>query len=64
MEWLIITGLKWSGKFYLLFNIFYNYLKENGVNSKHIITLALDDLQNQKFWDPNELYKYISDQNF
>lgn len=57
MWWLIITGLKWSGKSYLLFNIFYNYLKENGVNSKHIITLALDDLQNQKFWDPNELYK-------
>lgn len=35
----IITGIRRCGKSYFLFEIFYNYLIENGVDDSHIITL-------------------------
>ena len=57
----VITGLRRCGKSFLLFNIFYNYLLKNKVDSKHIITISLDDASNQKYWNPNELDKYIRD---
>ena len=57
----VITGIRRCGKSYLLFNIFYNYLLNNGVDSNHIITISLDDASNQKYWNPNELDKYIRD---
>ena len=37
----VITGIRRCGKSYLLFNIFYNYLLENGVDKSHIIALQL-----------------------
>ena len=39
----VITGIRRCGKSYLLFEIFYNYLLQNGVDKSHIITLQLDD---------------------
>ena len=48
----VITGIRRCGKSYLLFEIFYNYLLENGVDKSHIITLQLDDRLNIKFQDP------------
>ena len=38
----IITGIRSSGKSYLLNNLFYNHLLENGVDNKHIINFAFD----------------------
>ena len=38
----IITGLRRSGKSYLLYNLFRKYLFENVTDEKHIIYLALD----------------------
>ena len=38
----IITGIRRCGKSYLLFNLYYNYLLENGVSEDHIIKVALD----------------------
>lgn len=38
----VITGLRRSGKTFLLFNLFYNYLLESGVNEDHIIKFAFD----------------------
>ena len=38
----IITGIRSSGKSYLLNNLFYNHLLENGVDNKHIIKFAFD----------------------
>lgn len=38
----VITGLRRSGKSYLLFEIFSNYLLSNGVDSNHIIKFAFD----------------------
>lgn len=58
----VITGLRRSGKSFLLFNIFYNFLKSSGVEEDHMITLALDDITNQRYWNPNELDQYIRSQ--
>lgn len=55
----VITGLRRSGKSYLLFNIFKSYLLSNDVSSDHIISIALDDIEMQRYWNPNELNTYI-----
>lgn len=55
----VITGLRRCGKSYLLFNLFYNYLIEKGINKSHIITIALDDLTNEKLRDPYEMLNYL-----
>ena len=41
----VITGIRRSGKSYLLNNIFYNYLIENRVDENHIIKFAFDSGQ-------------------
>ena len=38
----IVTGIRRSGKSYLLNNLFYNYLLESGVDDEHIIRFAFD----------------------
>lgn len=55
----VITGIRRSGKSYLLFNIFYNHLIEKGINEDHIICLALDEVENIKYRNPLFLDKYI-----
>lgn len=55
----IITGLRRSGKSYLLDPIFKNYLLETGIKEDHIIKLDLEKQLNSKYWDPNELAKYL-----
>ena len=39
----VVTGVRRCGKSYLLNNIYYNYLRAEGVAEDHIIMLALDD---------------------
>ena len=58
----VITGIRRSGKSYLLFEIFYNYLKEQGVDDNHIIKLALDDRKNKEYRNPDNLYNYVKTQ--
>lgn len=41
----VITGIRRSGKSYLLNNIFFNYLIESGVDKNHIIKFAFDSGQ-------------------
>jgi len=41
----VITGIRRSGKSYLLFTLFDRYLKEIGVPEDHIIKIALDDME-------------------
>lgn len=55
----VVTGIRRCGKSYLLFEIFYNYLLNNGVNNDHIITLQLDDRINIQYRDPDCLCEYI-----
>lgn len=70
----VITGIRRCGKSYLMNEIFYNKLKEEGVNDEHIIKFAFDsaddlllideDLQelatNKKKVDPKKFMAYIS----
>ncbi len=58
----VITGIRRSGKSYLLFELFYKYLKEQGVDDSHIIKLALDDRKNKKYRNPDELCDYVHKQ--
>lgn len=55
----VITGIRRSGKSYLLFNIYKKYLKSIGLEDDCIIALALDDDENIKYRNPIELGKYI-----
>ena len=55
----IVTGLRRAGKSYLLFNIFYNYLIQKGVDKTHIICIALDDLTNEKLRNPYNIIEFI-----
>ena len=38
----VITGLRRSGKSYLINEIFFNWLKEHGIDKKHIVKFAFD----------------------
>ena len=58
----VITGFRRCGKSYLLFNIFYKYLTNQGIDENHIIKIALDDRANKKFRDPDFLCDYIHHQ--
>jgi len=58
----ILTGIRRCGKSYLLFNIYYNYLLDNGVDSKNIITLALDDDRFREYRNPVKLSNYLYSQ--
>ncbi len=55
----IVTGLRRSGKSYLLFRLFYEELKKQGVDENHIIKIPLDDLEYYEYRDKISLYKYI-----
>ena len=55
----IITGIRRSGKSYLLDPIFKNYLLESGVKENHIIKLELVSIENEEYTNPKKLYEYI-----
>lgn len=55
----IVTGVRRSGKSFLLFKLFHDYLIEKGVDENHIIELSLDDLRNRKLRKPEALLDYI-----
>ena len=57
----IITGIRRCGKSFLLFNIFKNYLLENGIDSSHIIEIALDGIENEELRNPKICYQYIKE---
>ena len=55
----VVTGIRRCGKSYLLFNIFKNYLLEQGVPVSHIIMIELDQRKNKKYRDPDVILDYI-----
>jgi len=55
----VITGIRRCGKSFLLFNLYYDYLINEGVPEDHIITIALDDDMNVEYRNPTELSKYV-----
>ena len=56
----VITGLRRSGKSYLLFEIYKNYLIDSGVDTNHIIEMQLDARVNSKYRDPDVILEYIN----
>lgn len=55
----VITGLRRSGKSYLLFEIFKSYLLENNISESHIIEISLDQRKNKKYRDPDLILEFI-----
>lgn len=55
----VVTGIRRSGKSYLLRVLFKNYLIENDVKDNHIIELDLENRRNNKYRNPDALIEYI-----
>lgn len=55
----VITGIRRCGKSYLLFHLYYNYLLSIGIKKENIISIALDEEENDKYRDVKELSMYI-----
>lgn len=57
----VVTGIRRSGKSYLLNTLFYNHLLENGIKNDHIIKVALDDSDNDELLISKNLSKYVKE---
>ena len=55
----VITGIRRCGKSVLLFDLFYDYLIENGTPKENIIKIELDQRKFYKFRNPVTLCEYI-----
>ncbi len=55
----VVTGIRRSGKSYLLFNLFCDYLKKQSVPDDHIIQIELDQRKNRTYRDPDVILEYI-----
>ena len=55
----VITGMRRCGKSYLLFNLFSDALKAEGVDEQHIVKVNLEDRRNKALRDPDKLLEYI-----
>lgn len=55
----VVTGIRRCGKSYLLFHIFADYLRKNGVDNDHLIMIDLEDRRNNKLRNPDKLLEYI-----
>lgn len=57
----IVTGIRRSGKSFLLMNLFHQHLIENGVQENHIIELSMDNRRNKRLRNPDALLDFIDD---
>ena len=55
----VITGIRRSGKSFLLSRIFRQHLAVSGVDEAHIIEVALDDERNESLLDRHQLGEYV-----
>ena len=55
----IVTGIRRCGKSFLLSKIYADWLRKEGVDDKHIITINLEDRRNKELRDPDNLLAYI-----
>ena len=55
----VVTGIRRSGKSYLLLKLFHERLVEEGVPEDHILEIALDDRRNIKLRDPDAMLSWI-----
>ena len=61
----IVTGVRRSGKSFLLFRLFVEWLQSQGIDDAHIIKVNLEDRLNKQLRDPdvllNHIYSHIID---
>lgn len=61
----IVTGVRRSGKSFLLFRLFVEWLQSQGIDDVHIIKVNLEDRLNKQLRDPdvllNHIYSHILD---
>lgn len=55
----VVTGIRRSGKSYLIFQIFKRYLIDSGVSESHVISIELDQRKNKKYREPDAILEYI-----
>lgn len=55
----IITGLRRSGKSFLLLNLFTEHLENCGITENHIIQIDLESLYNEELRSPQNFLKYV-----
>ena len=58
----VVTGIRRCGKSVLLFDIFGDYLKADGVGDDQLIVLKLDVAKNARYRNPMELDQYLREQ--
>ena len=58
----IITGVRRSGKSFLLFDLFADWLEAEGVSSDHIIKIDLENRRNKSLRNPDNLLEFIDSQ--
>lgn len=59
----IITGIRRCGKSFLLFELFKNYLLEQGIQANHIIQINLEDRRNKRLRNPDMLLGFRQIEN-
>lgn len=55
----VITGIRRSGKSFLLFNLFKKHLLDSNVKEDHIIELNFDDFDNEEYRNPKIASPYL-----
>lgn len=55
----VVTGIRRSGKSYLLFKLFYEFLLSQGALESHIIKIELDQRKNRIYRDPDVILDHI-----
>ncbi len=55
----IVTGIRRSGKSFLLMTLFHQHLLDHGVEENHIIEISLDNRKNKRLRNPDILLEYI-----
>ena len=55
----VVTGIRRSGKSYLIFKIFKKYLLQNNVPESHIISIILDKREERVYRNPDVILEYI-----
>lgn len=57
----VVTGLRRCGKSFLVFNLFKNYLLEQGVPESNIFEMAFDRFSSRAYRDPDTFYQHVSE---
>lgn len=58
----IVTGMRRSGKSYLLFTLLRKHLIDSGVNEAHIISIDLENIYNERLREPLAILDHIKQQ--